>query len=72
VCCRMEGEVRVLRDASRSPGGFSLSVGKTTVDENIMCVACRCVDVLCGMCLCWVVVELLTSKFNIAISLFPQ
>jgi hypothetical protein len=35
-------------------------VGKTTVDENIMCVACMCVGVLGGMCLCWVVVELLT------------
>jgi hypothetical protein len=30
--------------ASRSPGvSLSLSVGKTTVDENIMCVACGCI-----------------------------
>jgi hypothetical protein len=38
-----------------------LSVGKTTVDENIMRVACRCVGVLGGVCLCWVVVGLLTG-----------
>jgi hypothetical protein len=48
--------VRVLPDASRSPGvSLSLSVGKTTVDENIMC---GCVGVLGGMYLCWVVVEI--------------
>jgi hypothetical protein len=29
-------------------------VGKTTVDENIVCVACRCVGVLGGVCLCGV------------------
>jgi hypothetical protein len=47
--------------ASRSPGvSLSLSVGKTTVDESIMCVAYVCVGVLGGVYLCWVVVELLT------------
>jgi hypothetical protein len=56
--------------ASRSPGvSLSLSVGKTTVDENNMCVECRCVGVLGGVCLCWVVVGLLTGVWCGVVSL---
>jgi hypothetical protein len=40
--------VRVAGCYSES-GGLSLFVGKTTVDENIMCVECKCVGVLGGM-----------------------
>jgi hypothetical protein len=45
-------------------------VGKTTVDEkNILCVACKCVVILGGVCLCWVVVELLTCVWCGVVSL---